>query len=174
MRKSELKDGMVVKVTGYDTKKYNGLMLYLGGDLFDINEWDKLENFHMNDEEYNEGLKIVAVYEFISRYDDEISSLKDILKESNVNKLKLLWRDEREIDWRKVPKFTPVLGGYFEGELKNAYFLAFDSMENDFPFLLTNMKDDEFTGLKHRHQNEFVCDICKIHPSVEIKEEWYK
>ena len=39
---------------------------------------------------------------------------------------------------------------------------------------ILDMKDDEFTGLKHRHQNEFVCDICKIHPSVEIKEEWYK
>lgn len=164
MRKSELKDGMVV-----ETKESRYLVC--DGKLIDNKGWLDLRD-------YTSGLK------FEGREEDEFTINKVFEIENPAFGLyeileygmgiELVWERKREIDWNKVPKFTPVLGGYFEEELKNAYFLAFDSMENDFPFLITNMKDDEFTGLKHRHQNEFVCDICKIHPSVEIKEEWYK
>ncbi|AEI74503.1 hypothetical protein F391_gp22 [Clostridium phage phiCP34O] len=164
MRKSDLKDGMIV-----ETKESRYLVC--DGKLIDNKGWVDLRD-------YTSELK------FEGREEDEFTinkvfeienpafGLYEILEKGMG--IELVWERKREIDWNKVPKFTPVLGGYFEGGLKNAYFLAFDSMGNDFPFLLTNMKDDEFTGLKHRHQNEFVCDICKIHPSVEIKEEWYK
>jgi hypothetical protein len=164
MRKSDLKDGMIV-----ETKESRYLVC--DGKLIDNKGWMDLRD-------YTSELK------FVGRVEDEFTINKVFEIENPAFGLykilekgmgiELVWERKREIDWNKVPKFTPVLGGYFEGELKNAYFLAFDSMENDFPFLLTNMKDDEFTGLKHRQQNEFVCDICKIHPSVEIKEEWYK
>lgn len=164
MRKSDLKDGMIV-----ETKESRYLVC--DGNLIDNKGWMDLRD-------YTSELK------FEGREEDEFTidkvfeienpafGLYEILEYGMG--IELVWERKREIDWNKVPKFTPVLGGYIEGELKNAYFLAFDSMENDFPFLLTDMKDDEFTGLKHRHQNEFVCDICKIHPSVEIKEEWCK
>lgn len=179
MNKSDLRNGMIVKVTGYDTKEYNGLMMYLGGSLFDINEWDRLENFYMNDEEYNEGLKIVAVYEFISRYDDEISSLKDILKESNINKLKLLWRDEREIDWRKVPRLTRVqVRNSKKGEWINRYFRNVTStiididQNTETTYWVAVSLPDEFTGVEAQGFGGFR--YCRIHPSVDIKNEWYK
>lgn len=118
-----------------------------------------------------------------THYNDELELLVKANKESEWRKSSLsaigLMRmkfegAKKEIDWANVPKFTPVIGGYSGKKLKNAYFLDFYEAEDDFPFLLTDMKDDEFTGLKHRYQNEFVCDVCRIHPSVEIKEEWYK
>lgn len=165
MRKSNLENGMIVEWR--DKTRY----LVVGNLLLSEDAFEELETFNneLKDIEYkDERFDVMKVFKLKSIPEN---GLKDIFKDEN---LQLIWERKREIDWNKVPKFTPVLGGYFEGELKNAYFLAFDSMENDFPFLLTDMKDDEFTGLKHRHQNEFVCDICKIHPSIEIKEEWYK
>lgn len=41
MKKSNLKDEMVVKIEGYSNEEYDGLMLVLGEFFFDINGYEK-------------------------------------------------------------------------------------------------------------------------------------
>lgn len=84
---------------------------------------------------------------------------------------------EREIDWDKVSEDTKVqvLAEDLDTHSPiwiNMYFISYNELVN-FPFFCspTKEKDDNFTGYK-RPTNHFL--DCRIHPSVEIPEDWYK
>ena len=81
---------------------------------------------------------------------------------------------KREIDWSKVPRGTKVqVKDNEKGNWRNAYFLKFIKENEEYPFRASFMKDDEFTNLK-MDDNEFGYKYCRIHPTVEISDEWYK
>lgn len=81
---------------------------------------------------------------------------------------------EREIDWTKVPRGTKVqVRNNTNQKWENAYLVSYS--DNVFPlsFESSPIKDDEFTKFKaERISDLFSC--CRIHPSVEIPDEWYK
>ena len=158
MRKSELKDGMVV-----ETKESRYLVC--DGKLIDNKGWLDLRD-------YTSGLK------FEGREEDEFTINKVFEIENPAFGLyeileygmgiELVWERKREIDWNKVPKWTKLIVRIpYEKEMSNAYFLKV--LENN-SILVT--KCDEFT---YKGEYKGVTPISfEIHPSVEIKEEWYK
>ena len=81
---------------------------------------------------------------------------------------------QREIDWTKVPRGTKVqVRDNEKQKWENAYFVSY--AENVFPlsFESSPIKDDEFTKFKAERFSK-VFEYCRIHPSVEIPNEWYK
>ena len=80
---------------------------------------------------------------------------------------------KREIDWTKVPRMTKVqVRDYKDKEWANSYFVGYSRYkEGYYPYLATVYIDDEFTGIKRRG---VAYKFCRIHPDVEIPEEWYK
>lgn len=92
MKKSNLKDEMVVKIEGYSNEKYDGLMLVSGEFFFDINGYEKKTNFDENMINIDlKKVKITEVYEVIEPF-----SLKEILNEGKG--LRLIWKRQKEID----------------------------------------------------------------------------
>ncbi len=81
---------------------------------------------------------------------------------------------KKEIDWNKVPRGTKVqVRNNTNQKWENAYLVSYS--DNVFPlsFESSPIKDDEFTKFKaERISDLFSC--CRIHPSVEIPDEWYK
>lgn len=81
---------------------------------------------------------------------------------------------EREIDWNRVPKWTKVqVRDNDKHEWVNRYFIGvnYGMFSLTHPFVATMF--DEFI------HDGFECNnngyrYCRIHPSIEIKEEWYK
>lgn len=81
---------------------------------------------------------------------------------------------EREIDWSKIPKWTKVLvKNEPESEYQNAYFMGVNNEEGEILFAVTFY--DMFIFEDRCGEGEFeYFDCCKLHPTVEISEEWYK
>lgn len=81
---------------------------------------------------------------------------------------------KKEIDWNKIPRGTKVQVRDDEyGEWVNRYFVKYDN-KRDFKFLVSYIgKYDDFIG-DDIENCEYNWNECKLHPSVEIKEEWYK
>lgn len=77
---------------------------------------------------------------------------------------------KREIDWSKVPRGTKVQVRDSASRVwKNAYFIK--SYKEGFT---TNIwLDDDYVGFKMEKYSVFY-NYCRIHPSVEIPDEWYK
>ena len=81
---------------------------------------------------------------------------------------------EREIDWTKVPRGTKVqVRDNAKEEWVNKYFIEFNSRKEDFPFFASPCLDDNFSDYKMEN-NGYEWIYCRIHPSVEIPDEWYK
>ncbi|WP_075824050.1 hypothetical protein [Clostridium perfringens] len=159
MKKSDLKDGMIVKIEGYSNEEYDGLMLVLGEFFFDINGYEKKTNFDENMINIDlKKVKITEVYEVIEPF-----SLKEILNEGKG--LRLIWKRPREIDWSKVPFGTKVQASD-HSDLKGSRHNSLVSYEKRLkkPFLIFNEELNEVFSYKY----------CRIHPSVKIQEEWYK
>lgn len=161
MKKSDLKDGMIVQ-TEEDLylvcgDKFLGLNGYMGFEDYD-------ESLNLKDEEF-EKYNINFVYKTKSYG----LGLEELLSETK--SLEKIWERPREIDWSKVPKWTKVQVK-FPGEIEWENYLFTDYLPNNvFKFHVAGFKDDEFTGYEAtRHQVEY----CRIHESVEIKEEWYR
>ena len=77
---------------------------------------------------------------------------------------------KREIDWTKIPQGTKVqVRDYENEEWVNRYFNCYDTYSRH--CLLGMCLDDNFTGYK---MSKTWYQKCRIHPSVEIPEEWYK
>ena len=75
---------------------------------------------------------------------------------------------KREIDWTKVPRMTKVqVRDYEDKEWINRYFCRKD----EFNFMATTHKDDQYTGY---YAGGTPWNYYRIHPSVEISDEWYK
>lgn len=160
MKKNDLENGMIV-----ETRK--GLrFLILGENLIGDDLCNALNSYdeQMNDKLFDDSdYDIIKVYKFNGKV-----ILSEIFEDKN---LKLIWEKERELDWSKVPEWTKVQVK-FPGEVEWENYLFTNYLPNNvFKFLVAGFKDDEFTGYEAtRHQVEY----CKIHPSVKIKDEWYK
>ncbi|WP_415283765.1 hypothetical protein [Clostridium perfringens] len=161
MKKSDLKDGMIVK-TG------KAIYLVCGDKFLGLNGYMGFENYDENLKIKGNGFEILNI-NFVYETECWGLGLKDLL--SKTTALKLIWERKKEIDWSKVPKWTKVQVK-FPGEIEWENYLFTDYLPNNvFKFHVAGFKDDEFTGYEAtRHQVEY----CRIHESVEIKEEWYK
>lgn len=104
-------------------------------------------------------------------------SKKDFFKSSlSYNEVKNNYFVEikREINWTKVPRGTKVqVKDSKKQKWKNAYFSKFLESNKTYPFKASFINDDEFTEL-NLDTTSWRYKYCKIHPSVEIPEEWYK
>lgn len=82
---------------------------------------------------------------------------------------------KREIDWTKVPRGTKVqVKKREEGLWCNRYFVEFRlKIDGFFPFVAGLHLDDSFTSYK-MDVNASDWQYCRIHPSVQIPDEWYK
>lgn len=163
MRKSNLENGMIVEWRDKTRCLVVGNLL-LSEDGFEELETfnNELKDIECKDESYD----VMKVFELKSIPEN---GLKDIFKDEN---LKLIWRRTREIDWSKVPKWTKVR---FKDSCEcycNAYHHSYEESRL-FSFGCTTR--DEFT-FSTDPVVEWVRgeDDYEIHPSVKIKEEWYK
>lgn len=155
MKKSDLKDGMIVKIGKaiylVCGDKFLGLNGYLGFENYD-------ENLKIKGNEF-ENLNINFVYETGCW---ELG-LKDLLSETK--SLEKIWERPREIDWSKVPFGTKVVASDFEERLHRQYiFVGYKEELKEYPFIVARALDGEAVSFRY----------CKIHPDVKIQEEWYK
>lgn len=159
MKKSDLKDGMIVQ-TGEDfylvcDYKFLSLNGYMGFADYD-------ENLKMKDE----GFEILNI-NFVYETECWGLGLKDLL--SKTTALKLIWERPREIDWSKVPFGTKVivsdcLDNLNETDGFEYMFISYEPKLKEFPFIVALNHNEKVTSYKH----------CMIYPSVKIQEEWYK
>lgn len=158
MKKSDLKDGMIVQ-TGEDfylvcDYKFLSLNGYMGFADYD-------ENLKMKDEGF-EKFNINFVYKTKSYG----LGLKELLSETK--SLEKIWERPREIDWSKVPFGTKVLVSDFSDfkeALENEYFfVGYKESLKRYPFIVALNLDKGATSFRY----------CKIHPLVKIQEGWYK
>lgn len=81
---------------------------------------------------------------------------------------------KREIDWSKVPRGTKVQVKDREGgKWVNKYFIKYESSKEEYLFQVNKWQDDDYTGFNMEQYSNFY-KYCRIHPSVEIPDEWYK
>ncbi len=157
MRKKVLKDGYIIEIewSALKPERY----IKLGEDL--VGPLGNVKLYILEDDLIiNQGLnaisKVTKVFENCCMTD-----LNDI---ENDDCLTLLWKRPREIDWSKVPKWTPIQAWDENEKYTIDSLLVAYEPELRFGLIVADNKDDEPRGYKH----------CKIHPSVETKEEWYK
>lgn len=174
MKKSELKQGMVVELR--DGVRY--LVRDREGEIVLSNHdgWLYLEEYSENltDKTYSE-LDVMKVYTTKAYVLDRIFEGGYLTE---------IWSRKRSIDWNKVPKGTKLLGEayilqnsnwvrrdegcYFAGGISsNGEQIITSLLKEDDPF--TGLEMDDFSVAKYRPIKE-----VKIHPEVKIKEEWYK
>lgn len=161
MKKSDLKDGMIVQ-TGEGLylvcgDKFLGLDGYMGFEDYD-------ESLNLKDEGF-EKFNINFVYKTKSYG----LGLEELLSETK--SLEKIWESPREIDWSKVPKWTKVRCkgefGYY-----NAYH--YEYIPNEI-HCFGHTTRDEFTFVTDPVVDYLSKrDTYEIHPSIEIQEEWYK
>ncbi|XZI43559.1 hypothetical protein ACSXEP_15600 (plasmid) [Clostridium perfringens] len=162
MKKSDLKDGMIVQ-TGED------LYLVCGDKFLSLISL----NGYMEFKDYDENLKIkdegFEKYNINFVYKEAGSlglGLKNLLNSTNL--LEKIWERPREIDWSKVPFGTKVLVSDFsdfEERLNREYiFVGYKEELEKYPFIVARVLEGEAVSFRY----------CKIHPDVKIQEEWYK
>ncbi|HFD2052163.1 TPA: hypothetical protein ACF2DE_002894 [Clostridium perfringens] len=84
---------------------------------------------------------------------------------------------EREIDWTKVPYQTKIqVRNSEDEEWVNRYFASYLKSaindDEDYSFGTLDRMRDDFTKINGTSGGWFK--MARIHPSVKIKEEWYK
>ncbi|WP_349406423.1 hypothetical protein [Clostridium perfringens] len=159
MKKSDLKDGMIVEYR-------NGLRrLVLGDKLLG-------EHGNANIEEYDEELKYIdgeSTLDIVKVYTVE-SSLCVAIGSIFLNKhLNLIWERVKEIDWAKVPFGTKVIVTDHKEELNEdcgeyVMFVGYNPKLETYPFIVTHSEKDYVSSYAY----------CMIDPEQEIKEDWYK
>lgn len=153
MKKVDLKCGMIVKIRrgefGLVTESkilFKTTYVYLSS---------LTDNLKIKD---RDDLDIVKVYN--SR---AIFCLRDLM-DIKERDLDLVWEREYEINWTRVPIGTRVMVsdnkhyGFIE-----MVFIGYEPRLEKYPFIVANSMDDSVTSFKY----------CKVHPDVEIKEEWF-
>lgn len=161
MKKSDLENGMVVEWrNGTKLIKVNDIFLNLDG-FSNLDSFGENLKFNLHN---NSGLDIVKIYK-VNRF---ATDLKSIFKAEN---LTLIWERPKEIDWSKVPKWTKVRCkgefGYY-----NAYH--YEYIPNEIHCFGHTTRDEFTFGTDPVVDYLSKRDTYEIHPSVEIKEEWYK
>lgn len=153
MKKSDLKDGMIVELN------YGEMGIILNNSIRYNVGFDRLNIF--DDNLRFEDVTIDRIYEVTN----DCCSIKEVLNKDN---LTLMWKRPREIDWSKVPFGTKVLVSDFSDfkeALENEYFfVGYKESLKRYPFIVALNLDKGATSFRY----------CKIHPSVKIPEEWYK
>lgn len=157
MKKSDLKDGMIVEY------KDGSFGLKLGAGIISNNEHLEIEDLEENLTTIDELDVIVRVYESVNVH--FFSEIND------KSKLKLIWERKKEIDWSKVPKWTKVRCkgefGYY-----NAYH--YEYIPNEIHCFGHTTRDEFTFGTDPVVDYLSKRDTYEIHPSVKIQEEWYK
>ena len=166
MKKSDLKDGMIVEYRKRECgdDRYN---IVLNNRFVSLQGWMKFED-------YNEDLTFEGSYSSDRNWDivkvykpKKLNSLQEIYEDD----LELIWEREKEIDWSKVPKWTKVqVRDEDSREWKNRYFLRFEDEEyTAYPYYVTHLS--EFIDSKGEERGFYK--QCRLHESVEPKKEWY-
>lgn len=171
MKKSDLKDGMIIRTRG----NLNAILL---GDIFykfnDLNESGCMAYLEKNYDENllckeNE-LEEFDIMEVFIINKQSHNFLKDAIENLSKESVISIWKRPREIDWSKVPKWTKVQVRHNKKEKwENSYFLY------ESPYCHPKYKTS--FGDEYTNANEKFFDFwnnCRIHPSVTIPEEWYK
>lgn len=164
MKKSDLKDGMIVK-TGEDLylvcgDKFLGLNGYMGFENYDENlnfKGKRFEEFNIN---------------FVYKTECWGLGLKDLLRKTTA--LKLIWERKKEIDWSKVPFGIKVFVCDYplsEEEIKNK---CFHDDEEPYEFICYRDEIKKFIVFDREYNEVYSFKYCYFHQSVKIKEEWYK
>lgn len=156
MKKSDLKDGMIVK-TG------KAIYLVCGDKFLGLNGYTEFEDYDENLNIKDEGFEILNI-NFVYKTECWGLGLKDLL--SKTTALKLIWERPREIDWSKVPFGTKVIASddlNEDDELKKI-FVGYEPKLEEYPFIVAIDNRDDAQSFRY----------CKIHPDVKIQEEWYK
>ena len=167
MKKPDLKNSMIVRfkrekdghlVCG---QRFEGLDGYMTLDIYDndlkyVGDYRSSDNNWDIEEVYKMKLKGVGLKRLLSNVSE------------NEN-LQLIWRREREIDWSKIPFGIKVIAEDFledlnEDEVFPKIFVGYEPNLKAYPFIVTDSVNSDATSYKY----------CKIHSSVEIKDEWYK
>ncbi len=125
-------------------------------------KWDELSMYKDNLKHVSfPGLDIIRVYKSHGKTFDTIFSKCN---------LELIWEREREIDWSKVPKWTKVQVRDFDNDdWENRYFIGIGVNDDVEYFSATFCDKFTYDNFKFANWHQ-----CRIHPSVEIKEEWCK
>ncbi|MDM0633599.1 hypothetical protein [Clostridium perfringens] len=162
MKKSDLKDGMIVE-TGED------LYLVCGDKFLSLNGYMQFKDYDENLKIKDEGFEKYNI-NFVYKEAGSLGlGLKNLLNSTNL--LEKIWERKKEIDWSKVPKWTKVRCkgefGYY-----NAYH--YEYIPNEI-HCFGHTTRDEFTFVTDPVVDYLSKrDTYEIHPSIEIPEEWYK
>ncbi|EPZ9216513.1 hypothetical protein JVI29_002907 [Clostridium perfringens] len=155
MKKSDLKDEMIVQ-TGED------LYLVCGDKFLSLNGYMEFKDYDENLKMKDEGFEKFNI-NFVYKTKSYGLGLEELLSETK--SLEKIWERPREIDWSKVPFGTKVQASDHSA-LKESRRKSLVSYEKRLkkPFLIFSEELNEVFSYKY----------CRIHPSVKIKEEWYK
>lgn len=156
MEKKDLRNGMVIE----DKTREKGLIL--NGYINKKTGCVSLANYNEDlTHKFCKKLSIEKVYKV-----DAPCKIDNLL-----DKVLLIWKKPREIDWSKVPKWTKV---QYErnGAWINCYHINYDEQSNYWPCECTVR--DEFTFKTEKYIECVNEKNYRIHPSVSIPEEWYK
>ena len=162
MKKSDLKDGMIIEFRNIEEGLgvvINNLILFKDAYYCLDNFTENLENIHLKD------LDVIKVYVLNAHVtmDEILSGKKELLK--------VIWERKKEIDWSKVPKWTKVRCkgefGYY-----NAYH--YEYIPNEIHCFGHTTRDEFTFGTDPVVDYLSKRDTYEIHLSVEVKEEWYK
>ena len=169
MKKDDLRDGMII------VTKEEGNAILLGNRFVNQNQLTSLGGV-IGLDRYDEDLKcidtdlrefdIVEVYKITNMYGDGVN-LEKVIKDLPEGCVKRIW-PKREIDWTKVPFGTKVFAyddeEDFDDEFYVSMFVGYYPQLEKYPFVTADSIIDDATSYRY----------CRIHPDVEIKEEWYK
>lgn len=164
MRKSDLENGMIIKFKGEEdghlvcNGRFEGLHGYMR--IEDYNE--DLNYVKRSESTDSKNWDIQCIYRMVLSGVGLVNLLKDVENNKYIDKI---WERKKKIDWRKVPMGIKVIVSDSQpyGSIE-MIFIGYEPKLKKYPFIVTDSMNDSVSSFKY----------CEIHPSVEIKEEWYK
>lgn len=160
MKKSDLKDGMIVE-TGED------LYLVCGDKFLSLNGYMQFKDYDENLKIKDEGFEKYNI-NFVYKEAGSLGlGLKNLLNSTKL--LEKIWERPREIDWTKVTFGAKVLVSDYLDNLNETdgfemMFVGYEPKLEEHPFIVAYATDDDASSFRY----------CKIHPDEKIQEEWYK